>query len=345
MSQSTDKQKISKSNNETEVVLTGRAVSRGVGIGKVLCLYGKKRQFYKVNLERRDVDREVRRFLAAIRLATRQLEKISQGGYASVGENQASIFETHLLFLDDKSLLKNIENTIRGEKVNAEWAVKIVTDSYISRYKILSDKHLREKYIDLEDVTERLLTALGGGKRSTVEIDKDTIIVAKELKPSTLIELNEQKPKAIITENGGWTSHTFILARELRLPAVTGLRGILRRLNTGEEVIVNGYAGQVTLRASDESKDNLTIAESEFQDLSKEEFEFESANPKTLDGIEVIIRANLDMSGDYAKARRYGAKGIGLYRSEFLFNQNRGFPAEKEQIASYRRVAAGGDAR
>ena len=91
MSQSTDKQKISKSNNETEVVLTGRAVSRGVGIGKVLCLYGKKRQFYKVNLERRDVDREVRRFLAAVRLATRQLEKISQGGYASVGENQASI--------------------------------------------------------------------------------------------------------------------------------------------------------------------------------------------------------------------------------------------------------------
>ena len=324
---------------EDELLLKGRAVSRGVAIGRVLCLYGQKRQFYRVNLKKDQIEREVRRFLASVRLAKRQLKKISQSKDDSIGENQANIFETHLLFLQDRSLLSKIENTIRQEKYNAEWAVQNVIESYVSRYKQLSDKHLREKYIDLEDIGERLLTALGGGKRSSVKIDEDTVIVAKELNPSTLIELNQGKPKAIITENGGWTSHTFILARELSLPAITGIKSVLRYAHAGDEAIVDGFTGKVILRPSSDSKNKLKQVETEVRASTDQNYKFEHENLKTLDGVEITIRANFDMFEGYEKAISRGAKGIGLYRSEYLFNQNKGYPSEEEQFDSYRKVA------
>ncbi|HSK72453.1 MAG TPA: phosphoenolpyruvate--protein phosphotransferase [Pyrinomonadaceae bacterium] len=319
-----------------EIRLSGRAVSRGVGVGRILSLFGQKRQFYRIKLENSKIEAEIRRFRAAVRLAKRQIKKISE---QKSGKSQTGIFETHLLFLEDASLLSKIEDFIKRQKVNAEWAVKIVTDGYIADYKAISDENLRDRYIDLEDIAERLLTALGGGGKANIRLEKDTIIVAKEVKPSTLIELVQSKPKAIITENGGWTSHTFILARELNLPAVTGMKGILRRVQSGENVVVDGFSGQVilhpkveTLRQYKKRATQIRVENPTKEDLRHEEI-------KTLDGQKIIIRANLDFTKDYAEAKRLGAKGIGLYRSEFLFNQNKGFPTEKEQIEIYRKIA------
>lgn len=330
------KQNDSSQNKNDEIRLYGRAVSRGVGVGKILSLFGQKRQFYRIKLENSKIEPEIRRFRAAVRLAKRHIKKISE---QKNGKSQAGIFETHRLFLEDASLLNKIEDFIKQQKVNAEWAVKIVTDGYIADYKAIPDENLRERYIDLEDVAERLLTALGGGGKANTRLEKDTIIVAKEVKPSTLIELVQSKPRAIITENGGWTSHTFILARELNLPAVTGMKGILRRVHSGENVVVDGFSGQVILHPKVETlrqyKKRATQVRVEIpakEDLRQEEI-------KTLDGQKITIRANLDFTKDYAEAKRHGAKGIGLYRSEFLFNQNKGFPTEKEQIEIYRKIA------
>lgn len=320
----------------SEIKLKARAVARGVAIGKVVCLHGRKRQFYRINLEESQIEKELRRFRASIRLARRQLKKIS----ASDEKNaKLHIFEAHLLILEDKSLLEKIESNIKTRKVNAEWAVKTVTDGYIATYKTIADEHLREKYIDLEDVADRILAALGGGGKSTLRLQKNSIIVAREVKPSTLIELTDSKPKAIITEQGGWTSHTFILARELNLPSVTGVKGILRRVQTGEEVIVDGFNGQIILNPTRESARKYKIAAAEFQEFTHRETETVSEKLKTLDGVEIIIRANLDLPQGYAKAKKLGAKGIGLYRSEFLFNQFKGFPSEQEQIKAYRKIA------
>lgn len=323
----------------SEIILKARAVARGVAIGKVVCLHGRKRQFYRINLDETKIDKELRRFRAAIRLAKRQLHKISTSKFANGKNSKSNIFEAHLLILEDKSLLEKIETNINEQKVNAEWAVKIVIDRYIANYKSIADEHLREKYIDLEDVADRILAALGGGGKSNLRLEKNSIIVAKEVKPSTLIELTESNPKAIITEHGGWTSHTFILAREINLPAVTGLKGVLRRVQTGDEVIVDGFNGQIILNPTKESSRKFKIAAAEFQENTHQETEIVKEKLKTLDGFEIIVRANLDLPQGYSNAKRLGAKGIGLYRSEFLFNQFKGFPTEQEQIKAYRKIA------
>ena len=326
----------------SEIKLKARAVARGVAIGKIVCLHGRKRQFYRINLEESEVEKELRRFRAAIRLAKRQLKKIST---ADVNNSKLSVFDAHLLILEDRSLHDKIEKHIARRKVNAEWAVKVITERYIATYKAIADEHLREKYIDLEDVADRILGALGGGGRSNLRLKKNSIIVAREVKPSTLIELTDSNPKAIITENGGWTSHTFILAREINLPAVTGLKGILRRVQTGDEVIVDGFNGHVIVNPSKESSEKYTIAATEFQEFTHREAEPVREKLKTLDGYEIKLRANIDLPQGYTKAKRLGAKGIGLYRSEFLFNQFKGFPSEQEQLTAYRKIAklAGAD--
>ena len=323
-------------NKIAELKLKARPVARGVAIGKVVCLHGRKRQFYRLNLEESQIEREVRRFRASIRLAKRQLKKISQ---PENGNTKLSVFEAHLLILEDKSLQGKIEKHIIRHKVNAEWAVKIITERYIATYKAIADEHLREKYIDLEDVSERILGALGGGGKSTLRLKKNSIIVAREVKPSTLIELTDSNPLAIITEQGGWTSHTFILAREINLPAVTGMKGILRRVQTGDEVIVDGFNGQVIVHPSKESAEKYKIAAAEFQEFTHQEIEPVGEKLKTLDGYEIKMRANIDLPKGYVKAKRFGARGIGLYRSEFLFNQFKGFPSEQEQIKEYLKIA------
>ena len=320
----------------SEIKLKARAVARGVAIGKVVCLHGRKRQFYRISLEETQIDKELRRFRAAIRLAKRQLKKIS-----SAGDNPSklNVFDAHLLILEDRSLQDKIEKHIIRQKVNAEWAVKVITERYIATYKAIADEHLREKYIDLEDVADRILGALGGGGKSNLRLQKNSIIVAREVKPSTLIELTDSNPKAIITENGGWTSHTFILAREINLPAVTGMKGILRRVQTGDEVIVDGFNGHVIINPSKESSRKYKIAAAEFQEFTHRETEPILEKLKTLDGYEIKIRANIDLPQGYTSAKRLGAKGIGLYRSEFLFNQFKGFPSEQEQLKAYRKIA------
>lgn len=324
--------------NNSETVLKARAVSRGVAVGKIVCLYGFKRQFYRINLKNSEIESEIRRFHSAVRLAVRQLKNINAQKSEMAHENKTSILDAHLLMLEDESLLSKIEKAVTAEKINAEWAVKIVTDDYIAGFKNVADKRFRERYIDLEDVSERLQTALGGEK-SIVHLEENSIIVAGDVKPSTLMELSDCRPRAIITERGGWTSHVFILARELNLPAVTGLEGILRGVRTGDEVIVDGFNGKVILHPTRETARKYTREAAQFREVGFEKNEPVKSPLTTLDGREIIIRANVDLPDGYRKAKQYGAIGIGLYRSEFLFNRHKGFPTEQEQIEAYERVA------
>lgn len=316
-------------------------MSRGVAIGRVVCLHGSNRQFFRRDIDANAVDAEVRRTRAAFRLARRQLNRLKgEAGATAV----PAILDAQRAMIEDSSLLSKVESVIAEEKVNAEWAVKVVTDTYIAKYKAIPDAHLRDRYIDVEDIAERILTALGGGERSE-PLSKDAIIVARELMPSTLAEQSRHPAAAIITEHGGWTSHTFILARELNLPAVTGVRKILRRVDTGDTAIVDGYNGRVILNPTAETLDRYKVPAAQFRQINYNDVTVTDAQTKTLDGREIVLRVNVDLPDVYKKAKRIGARGIGLYRSEFLFNRFNGFPTENEQFDAYREIAefAGND--
>ena len=327
-----------KNGRTGEISVSGRAVSRGIAVGTIVCLYGLKRQFFRVEIEDGQIESELLRFRRAVELAGKQLETfISQKGNFD-GATTANIFNAHVLILADSSLSAKIEEVVIRQKINAEWAVEIVTEAIIDDYKQIGDEHLRERYIDLKDVSDRLLNALGGEKPNVL-LEKNAVIVAREVKPSTLIELSEMKPTAIITETGGWTSHTFILAREMNLPAVTGIDGVLRLFKTGDKVIVDGYDGKIILNPTETVLSEYETAAKRIQTVKNECFEPLNETLKMLDGRRIKICVNADLPAIYSQAQKFGARGIGLYRSEFLFNQNNDFPREDEQIEAYKNIA------
>ncbi|MGB8507472.1 MAG: phosphoenolpyruvate--protein phosphotransferase [Pyrinomonadaceae bacterium] len=333
---------------KTERHWRGVAVSDGLAAGRVLRIHtGARHYIYRVTIDDREVEREVRRFRAAVRLSRRQLLAVKRRAERALGEEHAYIFDAHLLMLEDRKLNEDVEAWIRDERVNSEWAVKVVTDRLLSVYAEIKDDYLRERSSDIEDVTRRLLVALSGESMSGRNLTEDAIVVAEELMPSTIAELDFKHIKAIATDVGGWTSHTAIIARGLGIPAVVGLRDFYRQSRTGDSVLVDAREGEVVLHpapatlqihGTSRAASSLSTAKTAAGDDLLEPL-------LTLDGVEIVLRANVELPAEYEGVRRYGARGIGLYRSEFLLSYHGTMPGEDEQCAAYEEVAriAGAD--
>jgi len=332
----------SRSEKGSETRLHARPVSRGVAVGQVVTIHGDNKQFYRTPIPREQVDKEIARYRTAHRAASRQLAQV--GTSLESSSNSAAIFDVHRAILEDSSLSEKIESVITGDRINAEWAVKLVTDEYIAKYRAIPDEHFRDRYIDVEDIADQLQTALGG-KRHAIRIPRGSIIAAKEIRPSTIAELGSQHLGGIITESGGWTSHSFILARELEIPAVTGVRKLLRRVKTGDTVLLDGFDGTVFLNPEDGTVDSVRHSRNFRRTVASPPALPIGETTKTLDGREIKIRANFDIAASFRRAKDLGARGIGLFRSEYLFNRFKGFPGEAEQIKIYREIGdfAGSD--
>ncbi|MEQ1761976.1 MAG: phosphoenolpyruvate--protein phosphotransferase [Pyrinomonadaceae bacterium] len=330
-----------RSEKGSETRLYARPVSRGFAVGQVVTIHGDNKQFYRTPIRSDQVDREITRYRTAHKGAARQLTQV--GNALENASNSAAIFDMHRAILEDSSLSEKIESVIATDRVNAEWAVKLVTDEYIAKYRALTDEYFRDRYIDVEDIADQLQTALGG-KRHPIRIPRGSIIAAKELRPSTIAELGSQHLGGIITESGGWTSHSFILARELDIPAVTGVRKLLRRVKTGDRVLLDGFDGTVFLNPEAATVDAIKATRRPARRVSKDAAPIDGST-KTLDGREIKIRANFDIAASFHHAKDLGARGIGLFRSEYLFNRFKGFPGEAEQIKAYREIGdyAGAD--
>jgi phosphotransferase system enzyme I (PtsI) len=319
----------------TENRIKGQAVSRGVATGPAVCLYGHRRQYFRNQLLPGQAEKEIHRFRAAVRLSIKQVDKLASRDSGRSDDNKSGILEFHQMLLSDPLLLKQIEEKIITDQVNAEWAVKQITDMHLAEYKAIADENLRERHIDLEDVAERILAALGGGHKNHSTLNKGSIVISRDLNPSTLIELSGSEIAGIVTEHGGWTSHTFILARELGIPAVTGVSGLLQRIQMGDQVVVDGFRGEIIIRPSDEYPGDLRSNENHHSFIDNT-----SSGPSmTVDGRQIIIRANADISGGFEKASAAGALGVGLFRSEYIFNRFTGVPSEDEQFEAYRKIA------
>ncbi len=326
-----------------EVWWHGVSVSEGLATGRVLRLHsGAHHHIYRATLVASDIERETRRMRAAVRLSRRQLLAIKKRAERALGAEHAYIFDAHLLMIEDQKLLDEVEECIRREHVNAEWAVKVVSDRLLAIYTEIKDDYLRERSSDIEDVTRRILFALSGERPDNQRLTEDAVIVAEELMPSAAAELDFARVRAIASDAGGWTSHTAIIARGMGIPAVVGLHDLYRHARTGDEIIVDAQKGKVVLHPSASTIEAYREGEARISLARRSGAAGDSARGeplRTLDGEEVCLRANVELPAEYEAVRRSGACGIGLYRSEFLFTQRGQMPTEDEQFAAYTEIA------
>jgi len=325
---------------------SGLGVSEGVVLGRVLRFQEGAREVYRARIDDADLERERRRFRAAVRLSRRQLEAIKERAEKELGRGHAYIFDAHLLFLEDAKLTRDVEDYIVRQRSNAEWAAKVVGDRLLSIYTQINDEYLRERGSDIEDVIQRLLANLTGEGRKYPNLSEDAVVVSRDLLPSTIAELDLSHVRAIATDTGGWTSHMAIIARGLGLTAVVGLRDFYERTRTGDQILVDARRGEVILHPT-----AATIAEYDFTRSSAPAIAanvtgvVDSGPVTTRDGVSIALRANVELPTEFQTVRQFGACGVGLFRSEFLLSRPGLMISEDEQYEAYKALAeaAGSD--
>jgi len=328
----------------TELHFKGLGVSEGLVIGRVVRLQDGARDVYRAEIKEADVVRERLRFRGAVAMARRQLQAIKTRAEKELGEGHAYIFDAHLLFLEDAKLTRDVENYIVQDHANAEWATKVVGDRLLSIYTQINDEYLRERGSDIEDVIQRLLANLSGEGRNYPTLSEGAVIVAPDLLPSTIAELDLNHVKAVVTDVGGWTSHMAIIARGLGLTAVVGLRDFYHRTRTGDEIIVDAHRGDVILHPSPETSSRFGLTEQTLS-INRLPPTGETGPITTRDGVKIKLRANVELPAEFEAVSRFGASGVGLFRSEFLLSRPGLILPEDEQYVVYRELiaAAGGE--
>ena len=326
---------INDTSAKAERLIAAIAVSRGIGIGRAEFLRAEDFHSFHIQIDPTSIEAEVSRFRTAVDSAKLRLNSLSESGIARPGNAVSGIIDVQLLILES-SFVDKAETVIREQQVNAEWAIGQVRDTFRERQKNVAESHLREKEMDITDVAERLLHELGNS-RAMPTLRSGAVIVARELQPSTMIGLLNFSPAGFVTERGGWTSHTSILAREFAIPMVSGVRLAPSDLDQGSQVIVDGDHGQIILHPSRRTIHDLRTARPAAEPPTN--LKSDQPGTTTLDGTDILIRANVELSSTYAIAMDAGAYGIGLYRSESLISESGGFPDEEQQVAAYREIA------
>jgi phosphoenolpyruvate-protein phosphotransferase (PTS system enzyme I) len=317
----------------------GLSVSEGLVIGRVLRIHKGTKHAYPARIEVGDVDREVNRFREAVEEAKAQLLVIKEHAAELLGADHSYIFDAHLLMLEDRKLSEEIESYITRKRANAEYAVKVIGDRLLSVYAEIKDDYLRERGSDIEDVIHRVLEALSGERPSYLDSVQEAVIVSEDLLPSAVAELDLEHARALVTDAGGWTSHTAIIARGLAIPAMVGLEDLCQHARTGDQIIVDSYKGEVILHPS------LATLEQCNAEIARRKGVVPTAAPsgtgiaETLDGVKVRLRANVELPAEFEGVRKFGAMGIGLYRSEFLLAQPGVLLSEEKQYETYAEVA------
>lgn len=327
--------------------LSGIPVSPGIAVGRAAVWLVRADSSPRRDLDAEEIPTELERLRLAVESGIREIGEMAGQVEERLGKEYAAIFQAHALFLRDPSFLGPIEKKIRVERVNAEWAVEVVADGLASRLRDLPDKDLALRASDLDDVATILKRSLGEGEAAVDRLASLTgdacVIVADELTPSDAVRIPRDKVVAFVTERGGKTSHAAILARSFGLPAVVAIPKLLASIGDGDRLIVDGREGVVW---REPSEDVLALfRERQGRDATREQSLKErslSGLARTRDGEEVAIRANIELAREVSDVFEYGADGVGLFRSEFLYLSGDGmeFPDEATQAAIYRDVVS-----
>jgi phosphotransferase system enzyme I (PtsI) len=321
-------------------ILRGIPVSPGIIIGKAHLVDRERTKIiYQYLITEEQLEQEVERFRKAVRLTEEQLIALKNNLPDHVKEH-AFILDSHLLILNDKKVTDATVHRILEEKINAEWALKKSLQEIRAIFEQIEDEYISSRFSDVEYVTRRIVRNLSGQNLdSLADIDGRVIIVAHDLSPADTTELNISRVMGFITDVGGQTSHTAILAQSMEIPAVVGLESATAQVAGGDLLIVDGNTGKVIVNPDD----NAIIQYQEKQ-LAYEQFRSSVARTshlpaETVDSHTVVVKANIEFLEEVAAARSYGSEGIGLYRTEFLYLRSRGLPTEEDLFEDYREVA------
>ena len=320
-------------------MITGIPASPGIVFGKALVLKEEKIVLDTQKISEDQVEAEVARFYAGREAAVEQLNSIHQRALKSLGEEKAAIFEGHLMILEDEELEEEIIDYLRSNKVNASLAASKIIDQQVEMLSEIDDEYLKERAGDIRDIGNRLIkNILGMHIVDLGDITEESILVAYDLTPSETAQLNLEKVLGFITDIGGRTSHTSIMARSLELPAIVGTNNVTARVNTGDYLILDAVNNRVYVNPTQAEIDELKTLEAKLAEEKAELAKLKDLPAVTLDGHKVEVVANIGTIRDCEGAHRNGAEGVGLYRTEFLFMDRDQLPSEEEQFIAYKEV-------
>ena len=320
-------------------MITGIPASPGIVFGKALVLKEEKIVLDTQKISEDQVEAEVARFYAGREAAVEQLNSIHQRALKSLGEEKAAIFEGHLMILEDEELEEEILDYLRSNKVNASVAASKIIDQQVEMLSEIDDEYLKERAGDIRDIGNRLIkNILGMHIVDLGDITEESILVAYDLTPSETAQLNLEKVLGFITDIGGRTSHTSIMARSLELPAIVGTNDVTARVNTGDYLILDAVNNRVYVNPTQAEIDELKTLEAKLAEEKAELAKLKDLPAVTLDGHKVEVVANIGTIRDCEGAHRNGAEGVGLYRTEFLFMDRDQLPSEEEQFIAYKEV-------
>ena len=314
----------------------GKSVYKGIVMGPVAVLKKNDYQVKRARIE--DPEAEVKRVKEAVEVSKKQLGRLYDKAVREVGEASAAIFEVHQMMLEDEDYLESMENMIRTELVNAEYAAAATGDNFAEMFAAMDDEYMKARSADVKDISERLVRNLSGEGDNDLSSMEPSIIVADDLSPSETVQMDKEKILAFVTVHGSTNSHTAILARMMNIPALIGVPMDLNGLKTGMTAVVDGFSGQVIFELEEDVQKETEKRMQEEAEKQKLLEELKGKENVTPDGRKINIYANIGSVGDLGYVMENDAGGIGLFRSEFLYLGRNDFPTEEEQFQAYKQA-------
>lgn len=321
-------------------MLKGIPASPGIVSGKILVL--KHEHAIVEKNSREDSNFEISRLEKAITEAQKDLELLIAKTAQDLGQDKGQIFEAHLMLLNDPALFEETTALIKNEKVNCEWAFKMITQKFIEIFESMEDEYMRERSLDVKDVSGRVINILLGVKSVNLALIVDPVIlVAHDLTPSETATLNRKAVLGFLTNIGGKTSHAAIMARSMELPAIVGLKNITTLVENNMEVLFDGHSGEVILNPSREVIEEYSLRKTSEEKVKKELSIFKDKKTMTSDGHQIHLAGNIGSINDLESLINNSAEAVGLFRTEFLFMDRSTMPSEEEQFLYYKKIVQG----
>jgi phosphotransferase system enzyme I (PtsI) len=336
---------VSEKTSKEEIILEGIAASPGVAHGTALLYLQKELDVPSYDLQPEAIDAEIERFDQAILQTREEITAVRHKVAASLGEGEARIFDAHLMVLEDGALLDEVNSELRSTNKNVESCYHQIAERYISFFSSMEDEYLKDRVTDIRDVSRRLLQNLIGTNKSNLgELAAHSIIVSEDITPSDTADMDRSKLLGFITDAGGQTSHSVIMARSMRIPAVVGLHNATKTIQSGDQILVDGYDGIVVINPSEERLFKYGKRASERRKLDEIYISAISEPSETKDGSPIGLMSNIEGAHEMEQVVAMRSDGVGLFRTEGIFLRHHGYPLESVQYDEYAAVvAAAGD--